>query len=207
MDERARRIVKTAVKLAERDGFSAVRLRDVAAQAGVALGTVYRRFPNKESILVAALALEYKRLQKALSATMPMSNTAFERVSAFFTIATRGLLAKPHLARALLRSVASADPDITPRVAGFHTMINRFISAAVRGEPGDPLAEIDLETPVATHAPLVDLDDLDATIGFTLQQVWFASLVGWASGMHDESMVVRYVEATAKLLLEGIDRT
>ena len=206
MDERARRIVKTAVKLAERDGFSAVRLRDVAAQAGVALGTVYRRFPNKESILVAALALESKRLQKALSATMPVSSTAFERVSAFFTIATRGLLSKPHLARALLRSVASADPEITPRVAGFHTMINRFITAAVRGEISQMSTDAELETPVAAHTPLVDLDDLEATIGFTLQQVWFASLVGWASGMHDESMVVRYVEATANLLLEGIDR-
>ena len=58
MDERARRIVETAVELAEKDGFQAVRLRDIAAQADVALGTVYRRFKSKEDILLAALGLE-----------------------------------------------------------------------------------------------------------------------------------------------------
>ena len=42
LDERAQRIVDTAVALAERDGFAAVRLRDVAATANVALGTVAR---------------------------------------------------------------------------------------------------------------------------------------------------------------------
>ena len=36
MDERAQRIVGIAIELAERDGYAAVRLRDVAAQAGVA---------------------------------------------------------------------------------------------------------------------------------------------------------------------------
>ena len=37
MEERSRRIVETAVELAEQGGFEAVRLRDVAAHAGVAL--------------------------------------------------------------------------------------------------------------------------------------------------------------------------
>ena len=40
MEERAQRIVDTAIELAERGGFEAVRLRDVAADAGVALGTL-----------------------------------------------------------------------------------------------------------------------------------------------------------------------
>ena len=55
MEDRTRRIIETAIELAERDGFEAVRLRDVARLAKVALGTVYRRFQSKEDILVAAL--------------------------------------------------------------------------------------------------------------------------------------------------------
>ena len=31
-----------------------------------------------------------------------------------------------------------------------------------------------------------------------------ALLVGWASGLHDEAMVVEYVETAAKLLLKGM---
>ena len=43
LEERARRIIETTIELAEQGGFEAVRLRDVAAHAGVALGTLYRR--------------------------------------------------------------------------------------------------------------------------------------------------------------------
>ena len=55
MEERSRRIVAIAMELAEQGGFEAVRLRDVAANAGVALGTVYRRFRGKGDLLLAAL--------------------------------------------------------------------------------------------------------------------------------------------------------
>ena len=58
MEERSLRIIQEAVGLAEKGGFDAVRLRDLAARSGVALGTVYSRFASKEAILVAALDLE-----------------------------------------------------------------------------------------------------------------------------------------------------
>ena len=44
LEERARRIIETTIELAEQGGFEAVRLRDVAAHAEVAMGTLYRRF-------------------------------------------------------------------------------------------------------------------------------------------------------------------
>ena len=59
-EERSRRILETAIELAEKGGFSAVRLRDVAEQAGVALGTVYKRFQSKEDMLMAALEMQMK---------------------------------------------------------------------------------------------------------------------------------------------------
>ena len=68
VDERSRRILATAVDLAEKGGFEAVRLRDVAAHAGVALGTLYRHFRSKEDLLVAALTLEVERLEQRMAA-------------------------------------------------------------------------------------------------------------------------------------------
>ena len=64
MEERSRRIVATAIDLAEKGGFEAVRLRDVAADAEVALGTLYRRFRSKEDLLIAALELETEELER-----------------------------------------------------------------------------------------------------------------------------------------------
>ena len=41
---RRRRVLDAALRLAERGGFDAVQMRDVATEANVALGTVYRYF-------------------------------------------------------------------------------------------------------------------------------------------------------------------
>ncbi len=195
MDARAQRIVETAVELAERDGFAAVRLRDVASQAQVALGTVYRRFRSKEDILIAALEQESSRLQARTQRRPPTGNTPLERVSSFFATATRGLCRKPNLARALLRAVASGDPDLTQKVARFHTLIESQITLALRGsEVVGPFDEPSRQEAVPALA-------------MALQQVWFASMVGWAGGLHSEKTVTLHVETAARWLLLGLEHS
>src|SRR5215468_6624328 len=65
---RMRRIVDAAVELAERGGFEAVRLRDVAERSDVALGTLYKYFRSKEDILLFALNEELERLEQLMAA-------------------------------------------------------------------------------------------------------------------------------------------
>src|SRR5919202_1473547 len=52
---RRRRVIQAAMTLASKGGYDAVQMRDVAAAANVALGTLYRYFPSKDQLLVAAL--------------------------------------------------------------------------------------------------------------------------------------------------------
>jgi AcrR family transcriptional regulator len=49
-DERRRIILAAALEIFSRQGFAAARLDDVAAQAGVAKGTLYLYFPNKQTL-------------------------------------------------------------------------------------------------------------------------------------------------------------
>ena len=81
MEERARRIVETAVELAEKGGFEAVRLRDVASHAGVALGTLYRRFRSKEDLLLAALELQIGKHEQLVERRPPQGASALERLT------------------------------------------------------------------------------------------------------------------------------
>lgn len=190
MDQRARKIVEIAVDLAERDGFSAVRMRDVAAQAGVALGTLYRRFRSKEEILVAALQIEAGGLLHILQEHVVPGDTPRERLRHFFSVATHGLCSKPNLARALLRSIASAEPGVTEKVAAYHAVITRLITASMRG--------------VVLDGSEGEPSESEATVAFLLQHVWFATLVGWAGGLHDTEQIIEQVMAGADLLLLGM---
>ena len=53
--ERRERIVRAAITLLEQGEYDAIQIRDVAQEAGVALGTVYRYFTSKEHLYAAAL--------------------------------------------------------------------------------------------------------------------------------------------------------
>lgn len=189
MEERARRIVETAVELAEQGGFEAVRLRDVAAHAGVALGTLYRRFRSKEDLLLAALEQLVAEHEARLALRPPEGDTPLERVGGFFQVTTRALCRRPNLARALVRAIATGEPELTQKIHAFHTVMARLIAASLRG-------------PAAAQGDLVPSPE-EIAIADVLQRVWFATLVGWSNGLHNQPAIVEHTRSAAELLLRG----
>src|SRR5277367_3755196 len=60
--ERERRILKAAEKLFARKGYTEVAMEDVAARAGLAVGTIYNYFPSKSALLLAIVRRESESL-------------------------------------------------------------------------------------------------------------------------------------------------
>src|SRR5271156_5369766 len=112
MKDRRDKILDVAVALAEQGGFENVRQRDVAAHAGVALGTLYKRFRSKEEILCAALEREAEALERRMELKPALGKTSVERVGSFFQAITRGMLRKPGFARAVIRAMASGEEGV-----------------------------------------------------------------------------------------------
>ena len=189
-DPRTERILEVAIELAEQEGYEAVRLRDLAAKADVALGTVYRRFSSKEDILAAVLEREVQRLSDGLGEAGVPGETVGERLNTFFGMATRFLVARPNLARALLRAVASGVPDIAEKVTRYHGNMAGIIVGVVRGEP----VRDDAAWPTPNERTLAAL----------LQQAWFAVLVGWSGGLQDVDEALADMEVAVRVLLHGI---
>jgi AcrR family transcriptional regulator len=189
MEERSRRIVGAAVELAEQGGFEAVRLRDVAAQANVALGTLYRRFRSKEDLLLAALEVELGEHERKLRAAPPPGDSPLARVNGFFEGYTEAFCRRPNLARALVRAIACGAPELTAKVASFHERNEVLITASLRGEPVD--------------AGSAEPSDFERRLAQALLLVWFASLTGWASGLHDRGQILTHTRWAAELMLEG----
>ena len=177
------------MELAEQGGFEAVRLRDVAAHAGVALGTVYRRFRGKGDLLLAALEQLVAHHEAEIARHPPAGETPGERVASFFEVATATLCDRPNLARAVIRAVATGEPELTQKVAGFHTVMARLITAALRGDP-------------AATRDVVPSDE-EIRIADVLQRVWFATLVGWSNGLHAQPGIIEHTRIAAELLLRG----
>lgn len=187
LEERARRIVETSIELAERGGFEAVRLRDVAAHAGVALGTLYRRFRSKEDLLVAALEQETRALAQRVRQRPPKGADASERVVGFFEIATRGMLRRPNLSRAMLRATAAGEPVLAEKVGIFHDLMRGMIVSALRGEP--------VETARG------GISDEERRLGDLLDRVWFALMMSWAGGAQSPGRIAEEMRVSVELVL------
>ena len=189
---RMRRIVDAAVDLAEKGGFEAVRLRDVAEQSDVALGTLYKYFRSKEDILLFALNEEIERLEQSMVARPSTSGTPYERVCEFFRRGTRALARRPQFARAMIRSMTAGDADTAVKIAALQLRTARAVAAAMRGVAPDIAAPLDQSIG----------DAREQAIAFTIMQVWFSSLVGWAAGLHPERVVTEQVRRAAGLILD-----
>jgi len=192
MEEKRSRILETAIELAEKGGFENVRLRDLAAQADVALGTLYKRFPSKESILIAALELEAEKLEKKLSKKPIEGDNPIERVLTFFDLASRTLFRKPNLGRAVLRALTSGDESLTENVASFHQRITQMIVAAMRGS---------LITSIVPEP-----SNEEVILAFIMQQQWFAALVGWMGGLINRPMVIEQLRITLSIVMRGLEK-
>ncbi len=188
-----RRIVDAAVQLAAEGGFEAVRLRDLAERSDVALGTLYKYFHNKEDILLFALNEALEGVEGALADDPAAGRTPLARVTEFFRRATDAILANPHLARAIVRSMAGGDPETAGRIAGAQLRVTRLLVASLRGEAPD------LDAPLEATSG----DPREHAIALTLQNVWFAALVGWSVGLHPESAVTERVRVAAGLILKS----
>tara|TARA_Y100001934_G_scaffold263184_1_gene338587 strand:- start:515 stop:1090 length:576 start_codon:yes stop_codon:yes gene_type:complete len=182
LDEKAQRIIAAAFELAQTGGFEAVRLRDVAARSGVALGTLYKRFRSKEDILVGALELLAQRYEEGDLTHHIEGSNAEDRVVTLLTTLTEAMFSSPNFAKALLRAVASGVPSVAEKVGAYRGRMTGLIlqSMEVQGD-----------------------DERGMRVAIILQHVWFAAMVGWMSGLRDEEGIIEELRPTVQLLLEG----
>ncbi|MBV8235596.1 MAG: TetR family transcriptional regulator [Acidimicrobiia bacterium] len=177
---RRERVIAAANELASEGGYEAVQMRDVAARADVALGTLYRYFPSKDHLLIAALAEQVSTLQGRLAQKPPRGTSAADRVVDVLRRASRALERSPQLTAALVTALSSADPSV----------------AEAKQEVNDILASVIAEA--VDHDALAQSEDVVRVLG----HVWFAALVSWVGGMAPTGQMGDDLEITARLILD-----
>jgi AcrR family transcriptional regulator len=178
------RVIDAALTLGADGGYDAVQMRDVAATAGVALGTIYRYFSSKDHLLAETLVEWAAELGTRVSRKPPKGEQLSERVIDVLRRATRGMELQPKLSEAVITALSSSDPH----------------AARCQREVGDVMNGI-----IASAFP----DDFDGDtrddIARVLGHVWFSSLVGWVNRWYGINHVGDEVEIAAHLLLDQYD--
>jgi TetR/AcrR family transcriptional regulator, cholesterol catabolism regulator len=173
------RVLDAAMELAAEGGYDAVQMRDVAARAQVALGTIYRYFSSKDHLLAACQVELWRAMAEHFDAHPSTAADPADRVVHVLERAMRGAEREPKRTAALVTASASPDPAVRDCQADIMATMDRVLEGAM----GDVEAS------------------RRAQIALTLRQVWFAWLLGWVNGWNDAATVNRELAATARLLL------
>ncbi|WP_437284015.1 TetR/AcrR family transcriptional regulator [Sorangium sp. So ce406] len=162
------RILEAARDHFERHGFEAANVRAIAADAGVAAGTVLLHFADKRDLLHAALfddlaatAAEAVRDEQP----GPLEQRLHRLAAAFFAHYAR----RPALSKTLLRESLFADPPWQARFAeqvgaAHGRVVELFDAARAAGEVAD---------------------DADAALfGVAFFSFYYFALIAWVQGAH-----------------------
>lgn len=99
-------ILDAALQLFIEDGPEKATIEAIAARAGVTRPTVYRRWKDRDALLVAAIARVREKAERPLAA----GTSSLEDVLAWMTEAIPSALAEP-ASRSLLARLIGASPD------------------------------------------------------------------------------------------------
>ena len=153
-------ILDAAVSVASVGGYEAVRMRAVAERAGIAVGSIYRRFPSKAYLLVCALTREVEQVE-ALRDWSAVPGGPQQRLVALSDCLHEQWQRDLPLTEALTRALVVADSAAAAEVERTMTVLNRLLAAALGG-PSPSLR--------------------DQQLACLLGDVWLANLAAFISG-------------------------
>lgn len=178
--ERRDRVIEAAILLARDGGYDAVQMRDVAASADVALGTIYRYFSSKDEMLLAGLAGWVEKIRCELAELPPVSGSPADRLVHVLEEASLRTERRPTLMRALVVALGTTDPAAN----AYRDQIENSVSGIVLTAIGD---EHD-----------VDWVGVRRIVG----HVWFSALSRWVTGRAPDGSVAAELRHAARMLLD-----
>ena len=188
---RRRRVLDATLALADQGGFEAVQMRDVAAEAGVALGTVYRYFSSKERLLLEANVGQVEALGASLLDDPPTGSSPADRVVDVLRRACAVLVKRPEATAAMVRALGTAQPSEAEAVRRVSQAMTAIITGAMHeGEPSE-----------RDRAVLASMETLDSPEARALSQVWLSSLIGWVGGVDGPEVVGDDLERATRMLV------
>jgi AcrR family transcriptional regulator len=137
-DARRQQLIDAATRVFARQGYAAVDVAAIVAEAGVTRGTFYLYFPTKRDVFVAAIEQYLTLIEQQSTLPPPPADLPLRVQLAYaFAAALRHQAANRDLALVALRDGWGADPEVTERLravgeaakAGLASAYERLIAA------------------------------------------------------------------------------
>nr|WP_286990563.1 TetR family transcriptional regulator [Thermomonospora sp. CIF 1]PKK13224.1 MAG: TetR family transcriptional regulator [Thermomonospora sp. CIF 1] len=177
--DRRRRILRAAMRIGSEKPLERVQMHEVAKEAGVAIGTLYRYFPSKVHLFTAVMADQVDRFRESIRPPEP-GVAPEDAVGELLVQASRQLLRRPVLASAMLQCSGLANAATVGDAARIDNGFREII-----------LEALGIEVPTVKDVTLVRL----------LMQCWYGVLQSSLNGRASLSDLENDIRLACWLLL------
>ena len=185
---RRERVTSAVLAVADEHGLDRATVREVAARAGVSIGTVQHYFPTKDAMLVAAFEEVVRRIRARIDALRLSGGTRDNLVSVLRELLPlddqRATEVRVQLA---FNARAMTDPELAAVQRAILTELHQALSAVLAALPGASAAE------AATTAHLL----VAAADGLALHAV---TSDGWLTSAEQQRVLARVVAAMVPVM-------
>lgn len=187
--EKRERILKAAIKVFAKNGFYATRVSEIAKAAGVADGTIYLYFKNKDDVLITIFEEGIQELL-AILREVAASDEPFERrVSRIIELQLGLLEAERDLAEVITVNLRQSSSLLKQYAAPLFMEYIDVIAGLIREGQKQGAFRKDLNPRVVARSLFGALD---------------AILLTWALGEADPASLRKAASHCASLFLEGL---
>lgn len=188
--EKLQRIVASARKLFQRQGFNATTTQEIAQAAGIAQGTLFLYAKSKEDLLILVFRDEILEVVDRAHASCPKTASLLDQLlhifDAFLTYHQRDL----GLACALIKEITIfSNPERREDVAAMMDKIFSRIAAPIERAQARGLIRADIDTRRAAT---------------NLFAIYYVGLVGWLGGLAPFAAFRADLAIALKLQIDGL---
>ncbi len=192
VDDRRELILRAAVEVFSRKGYTGCRIQDVAKEAQVAYGLVYHYFKNKDELLESVFATGWKGFLKLVQAEIDREEHITARVRGIVGVAFEAYRRDPRAVKVLILEVGRSPAGGSVNRGGAFSQVilaaaNMFKAAQQRGELPAQLEPV-----------------LCATMLFGAIEMGLTTFVMGLLDKRDEAAIARAQEQVVETYLRGV---
>lgn len=157
-EERQAEIVTAALRLARDTSPALITTTDIASAVGLTQGAVFKHFPTKDAIWVAALQWVRGELTQSLRAAAAEAPTPLDGLSAMFRAHVDFVVAQPGVPRLIFNELqqpadSATKQEVRAMLQGYRKLLLDTLEQAVA--QGQVVADLDREAAATTFVGLI----------------------------------------------------
>ncbi len=161
--DKRRRILDSAVRVFAKEGFFKAKVSQIAEDAGLAPGTVYLYFKNKEDVLISIFDVRMEEIISRLRTAIGKKEDARSRLACLVRMHLRGFQDDPDMAACFQVELRQSSRFMRENVKGALTQYLDLIGEVVEHGRRDGTFRENLSVRLVTHFIFGTLDEVVST--------------------------------------------